>query len=133
MGFTNAYANTILKDLFASGRYIALATATPTASSSGSTIVEPSSSDGYTREDVDQGSFSAANRTITNEDYIYFPEATASWGTVTHLCVVSKKTGGDMYYFGAITDSSGNAGVSVGANTVPLFKPNTINISLDED
>ena len=35
---------------------------------------------------------------------------------------------GNLRYFGAL-----NASVAVSANTVPLFKPNTINISLDAD
>lgn len=135
MGFTTAYANTILKELFSSEKYIALATAAPNADSTGSTIVEPPAEAGYARSAVAAGGFTTADRTITNNNYIYFPEATSSWGTVKYLCVVSSATrgSGTLSYFGQITNTSGEVGVAVGANTVPLFKPKTINISLDTD
>lgn len=129
MGFTTTYANTILANL-ASGSYVALTTAAPTANSTGSNLSEPSSANGYARVAVNStnGNFAAAARVLTNGSYIYFPEATASWGTITHMCFVSAASGGALRYFGAL-----NSSVSVGANTVPLFKPGTINISLDAD
>lgn len=135
MGFTTAYANNILKNLFGDSKYVALATSAPTADSTGSDIAEPSAEAGYERSRVYDGNFSATNRTITNGSYIYFPEATSSWGTIRYLCIVSTKERGTgtLDYFGQITDSKGTVGVEVGANTVPLFKPNTINISLDAD
>lgn len=127
MGFTTTYANTILANLF-SGTYIALTTSAPTATTTGSGLAEPPADAGYARSEALNGKFSASNRAIKNGAYIYFPEATNSWGTITHMCVVSAKTAGDLRYFGAL-----NTSVPVAANTVPLFKPNTINISLDAD
>lgn len=126
MGFTTDYANTILTSLF-SGAYIALTTASPSASSTGSNLSEPSGN-GYARAQASQGSFSASARTIKNTKYVYYPEATGSWGTITHMCVCSAETGGQLRYYGAL-----NSSVSVSANTVPLFKPQTIQISLDAD
>ena len=122
------YANTILKNLVASA-YVALTTAAPTAASTGSGLSEPSGG-GYARVPLNttNGNFSAANRVLTNDAYIYFPEATASWGTITHVCFVTAASGGSLRYFGAL-----NSAVAVAANTVPLFKPATINISLDAD
>ena len=129
MGFTTNYANTILTSMF-SGAYIALATSAPTATTTGSGLAEPPAAAGYARSAAANGKFSAANRTIKNGDYVYFPEATDSWGTITHMCVVDNKDrgSGNLRYFGALNNS-----VPVTANTVPLFKPNTINISLDAD
>lgn len=132
MGFTTNYANTILTSLF-SGAYIALATSAPTATTSGSGLAEPPTAAGYARAEASTGKFKADARKIKNMEYIYFPEATDSWGMITHMCVVSAKTNGDLRYFGPVTNPSGEVGVAVGSNTVPLFKPNTINISLDAD
>ena len=128
MGFTTDYANTILQNLVGSA-YVALATAAPNASSTGSNIVEPSGG-GYARVQLNttNGNFKADARTLTNLAYIYFPEATSSWGTITHMCITTGASGGQLRYFGAL-----NSAVAVGANTVPLFKPGTINISLDAD
>lgn len=129
MGFTTSYANTILNNTFKDA-YIALTTSAPTATTSGSGLAEPPTSAGYARAAAANGKFSAANRTIKNGEYVYFPEATDSWGTITHMCVVDSATvkAGNLRYFGALNNS-----VPVSANTVPLFKPNTINISLDAD
>ena len=129
MGFTTNYANTILTSLF-SGAYIALATSAPTATTSGSGLAEPPTAAGYARTAASAGSFNATARKIKNKAYIYFPEATDSWGTITHMCVVdsANRGSGNLRYFGAL-----NSPVSVPPNSVPLFKPNTINISLDAD
>lgn len=129
MGFTTSYANTILTSLF-SGAYIALTTSAPTATTTGSGLAEPPTAAGYARAEASAGNFKSADRAITNQAYVYFPEATGSWGTITHMCVVDSQNrgSGSLRYFGAL-----KASVPVAANTVPLFKPNTINISLDTD
>lgn len=137
MGFTTDYANTILSNLV-SGAYVALTTVAPAADSTGASLVEPQlagmanpeDGNGYTRVQINttNGNFSAKNRKLTNQAYIYFPEATGSWGTITHLCFVTAASGGTLRYFGAL-----NSAVAVVANTVPLFKPESINISLDAD
>lgn len=129
MGFTTTYANTILTNLF-SGAYIALATSAPTATTSGSGLAEPPTAAGYARAAASAGNFKAADRAITNQAYVYFPEATDSWGTITHMCVVDSQNrgSGNLRYFGAL-----NTPLPVAANSVPLFKPNAINISLDAD
>lgn len=129
MGFTTSYANTILTNLF-SNSYIALTTSTPTATTTGSGLAEPPMAAGYARAAARTGNFKADARKIINQDYIYYPEATDSWGTITHMCIVTTDSigTGDLRYFGALKNS-----VPVTANTVPLFKPNTISISLDAD
>lgn len=122
MGFTTAYANSILSSLFAATS-IALSTTTPTAA--GGNVTEPPASAGYARASSADGSFSTLghDRVIKNTKYVYFPEATESWGTITYMCLMY---GNALRYFGAL-----NTPVTVPANTVPLFKPEAISISLD--
>jgi hypothetical protein len=117
MGFTTSYANTILTNAF-SNCYIAL------LDSSGNEV--STTGTGYKRAATSGGSFTASNGKITNGAYIYYPEAQASWGTITQMALYTAVTGGDKRYQGALT-----AAVPVAADTVPLFKPNAINISLD--
>lgn len=133
MGFTTTYANTILSNLV-NGAYIALTTAAPTASSTGGTLSEPSVGAGYAcvQINTNNGNFKTDKRNITNQAYIYFPEAISSWGTITHMCFVSAAQNGDLRYFGAL-NSPVAVTVTNGQGVVPLFKPNTINISLDAD
>lgn len=129
MGFTTDYANSILSNLV-SGAYAALATSAPSADSTGSSIAEPSTSANYARVALNStnGNFTAKDCVLTNQAYIYFPEATASWGTITHLCFVTGSSGGTLRYFGAL-----NSSVAVAAEHVPLFKTGSISISLDAD
>ena len=129
MGFTTSYANNILTTLF-NGAYIAITTAAPTATTTGSGLAEPLAASGYARSAASAGNFKVDARAITNQAYIYFPEATDSWGTITHMCVVDNQNrgAGNLRYFGALKSP-----VPVPANSVPLFKPQTINISLDAD
>lgn len=122
MGFTTAYANSILSSLF-KDTSIALSTTTPNAA--GGNVTEPAASAGYARSSSSDASFSTSghDRVIKNTKYVYFPEATESWGTITYMCLMAA---GTLRYFGAL-----NTPVTVPANTVPLFKPGAISISLD--
>lgn len=127
MGFTKNYADTILQNLF-SGAYIALGTGAPTETTDShgkvSYTLNEASGEGYERVAASVGEFKPDSGKIKNSKYIYFPEATQPWGTISHMYIVDGS--GTLRYFGAL-----NASVPVPANTVPLFKPNTINISLD--
>jgi hypothetical protein len=115
-----------LTSLF-SNAYLALSTTTPTEA--GGNVTEPDTSAGYARVAASNGTIKASDRAITNSTYIYYPEASESWGTITHVCIYDNaaRGAGTLRYFGAL-----NSTVAVAANTVPLFKPNTINISLDK-
>lgn len=123
MALTTEYANKILKDIF-DYHYLALSITAP--NTSGGNVSEPPSGANYYRVSATSGNFAAENKAITNQNYVYFPEATASWGTIQSLCVFDKYEGGNLIYYGALT-----APVAVNENSVPLFRPGTINISLD--
>lgn len=58
----------------------------------------------YARQSV---AFTVTDDTAASNATITFPTATASWGTVTHLAVVSSNTAGagTVYFYGALTSS----------------------------
>lgn len=125
MAVTKSYANTMLTNLF-SGGYIGLSTSQPKDDGTG--VNEPASSTGYSRVSATNGTFTPGTGTITNRGYIYFPEATASWGTVLYLCVFDGSAAGSrLRYFGALTTPK-----EIGAGSVPLFRPGSINVSIAE-
>ena len=121
MAVSVEYANTILEVLF-SGATIGLSTTTPNVN--GGDITEPAASAGYARVSASQGAFKADGGTIRNTAYVYFPEATDSWGTVTHLCVYGSSNNA-LRYFGAFTTPR-----LISANSVPLFRPGTLSVTM---
>ena len=126
--FTSSYAGTILSNLF-SGAYIGLSTSTPT--DTGTNITEPGTSAGYARVAASTGGMTVTDGTITNQNYIYYPESTASWGTVTYLFLSSSSsvgtTGSTVRYIGELTSS-----VAIGADTVPLFRPGALSVTITD-
>ena len=121
MAVSTDYANTILSALF-QGATIGLSTTAP--NKAGRNITEPAASAGYARVQASQGSFKAENGKITNKAYVYFPEATASWGTVSHLCIYGGTT---LRYFGAFTTPR-----QIVASSVPLFRPGALNVTMTD-
>lgn len=126
MPITKNYANSILSSLFSSA-YIGLSTTAPNIDGTG--VSEPPSSSGYNRVAASGASFTSSNGSITNNAYLYFPEASASWGTITHVCVFDgNSSSSKLRYFGALTVSK-----EIEANSVPLFRPQSISISVAEE
>jgi hypothetical protein len=108
--------------------YIALCTTTPTVTSTGSTIVEPSGN-GYARVDA-TGLFAAAvtgtPTTITNNGSITFPAATgAGWGTIISFALVDASSAGNMLAFGTLTASK-----TVDAGDIVSFASSQLTITL---
>lgn len=111
--------------------YIALSTTTPSAD--GSNFTEPASGTGYARVLI--GNYSqtntqlmtaASNGSISNTDnIIFFPEATSSWGTITHFGLFSAKTGGIPIMYGALSSS-----ISVPSGYIPIFRAGALTVSL---
>ncbi|MCR8656927.1 phage tail fiber protein [Paenibacillus endoradicis] len=96
--------------------YIALYTSNPTAADTGSEV----SGGGYVRKSV---TFSAPvtenaeiyhpgigalvtvpRRTIKSSAEIVFPVATANWNLITHVAIRDALTGGNLLYYGAVTN-----------------------------
>ena len=125
MAVTKSFANTLLTSIFASA-YIGLSSTKPATDGTG--VTEPLESAGYKRVASSGGSFSATNGTITNNAYLYFPEAPAAWGNVSYLCVFDGNTSSArLRYFGALKTPK-----DIETNSVPLFRPGSINISIPE-
>ena len=139
----NTYTkNKILKSLvgkdsaLGSTVYLGLSSTTPNAE--GGNITEPIGN-GYERVLV--GSYSqsgtqkfgdVSNDSITNNEIIYFPESTGSWGnTLTHFVLFTNKTGtGDSYVlaFGELTTP-----VTVSAaNAVVLFRKGELKVTYSD-
>ena len=124
-GMTGKTSNGLLPNC-----YIALSTTEPSAD--GTNFTEPSSVNGYARAIIGLNGQAATqvmgnpvNGSITNADIIFFPEATASWGTITHFGLFTAATGGTMMVYGALTTP-----ITVGANYVPLFRVGNFTLTL---
>ena len=65
------------------------------------------------------------NKELTNKDIIYFGEATGNWGTLTHYCLFSAATGGNLLAYGALTSP-----IAPVNGTVPLIRAGEIKITL---
>lgn len=125
MAVTKTFANTLLNSIFSNG-YIGLSGTKPGIDGTG--VSEPSGSAGYKRVAAAGGSFTASDGTITNNAYLYFPEATTAWGNVSYLCVFDGSgSGASLRYFGALKSPK-----DIEANAVPLFRPGSINVSVAE-
>lgn len=82
--------------------YVALYTSNPTAADSGTEV----SGGSYSRQSV---TFSApvvegGKQTIKNSAEVVYPIATADWGAITHVGIRDASTGGNLLYYGAITN-----------------------------
>jgi hypothetical protein len=62
---------------------------------------------------------------IENVLIIFFPEATASWGTLTHFGLFAGPTGGVPKIFGALTSP-----ITVGSGYVALFRVGNFSLSI---
>ena len=137
MAFTNTGSTAILNGLIGksssgplSSCYLALSSTTP--NQDGTNFTEPSSTVGYARAVVGLSSQSATqvmnppvNGTTQNKEIIFFPEASASWGTLTHFGLYSAANGGNLILYGALSSP-----ITVAANYVPLFRSCNSSLSL---
>lgn len=141
MALTNSYRNKIVNSLTARGSdltssgtsvYIGLSSTPPNPDGTG--ITEPVGN-GYGRALIgtyNQSStylFGAAvDGEAVNEKYIYFPEATGSWGAqLTHFVLFTNQTSSSSQYvlaYAKLTNNGEDAPITVtAANTVVLFRP----------
>ena len=136
---TQLTANSILNAFFGRSQYpslaptcyIGLSTTTPDAS--GNNFTEPAEDTGYAKVFI--GTYSQSNTqlmspasagTISNtNNIIFFPEATSSWGTITHFGIFSSKTATTPIMWGALTSS-----ISVPSGYIPIFRAGALNVSL---
>ena len=82
--------------------FVALCTADPTDTATGSTgLNEVANANGYARTGVTFGI--AASRRVVQSGAVTFPQASGTWGTISHWALVSTATygAGDMYAYGS--------------------------------
>ena len=104
--------------------YVGLSTADPTDGASG--LAEPSSGS-YARVATAGGDWNAAaSGAIDNANEITFPEATGSWGTITHLALFDAASGGNMIAHGALASST-----AVENGDIASFAAGALDITLD--
>jgi hypothetical protein len=100
-GMTTAAEGTVAA-LLLTNIYVGLYTAAPTDAGGGTEV----SGGSYTRK----GPYtfvqtSTGPTTWKNAAAITFPDATASWGTVTHFGIFTASTGGTLNFWGALAAS----------------------------
>lgn len=149
---TRTKANSMLYDLIRSVSgsnttyyWIGLSTTTPDVN--GNNFTEPVIPEGavdddgqaitvneYQRVSLADIMGTPSNAIIKNDAIIFFNEAEHySWGTVTHFGIFSSKTAGTPIFWGEIKDASGNLGVAVPQNHIPIFRAGKLQIGLDQD
>lgn len=142
MPFSTTYANNILNWMFGKSNslsshskvYIGLSSNDPEASNG---TFSELSGNGYHRVLISQSGetypdfiSSATNRSITNPKQINWTKATADWPNAKGFGLFTGETGGQPYFYGALTDSNGNkTEIEVPTGAVALFDPNTLKIS----
>jgi len=112
MSFSDYLENEVLDHIFGGADfprpatvYVALSTANPGEDGSG--IAEPSGG-AYARVAVTNNGTNfpaAAGGSKSNGTDITFPEATASWGTITYFAIFDASSGGNMLLYGALSSS----------------------------
>lgn len=104
--------------------YVALSTANPTDDASG--LAEPSGG-AYARVSTAAGTWNVASAgLIDNASEIAFAEATANWGTITHVALFDALTGGNMLWHGALAASK-----TVNTGDTFKFPAGALDLSLD--
>lgn len=104
--------------------YVALSTADPLDNGSG--MAEPSGN-GYARVQTSGTDWNAASGgSIDNVNDITFPEATGSWGTITHFAIFDAVTGGNMLVHGSLSASK-----SIDNGDTAKFAAGDLDITLD--
>lgn len=136
MAFTEQCSASILNELTGKQNrimpscYLALSTTPPNAA--GGNFTEPPAAAGYARTLIgtynSEGTWlmsTPSGGTTSNTNIIFFPEATASWGSITHFGLFDAKTGGNLMVYGQLS-----APVTVPANYVPLFRSGYFTMSI---
>jgi hypothetical protein len=104
--------------------YVGLSTADPTDDGSG--IAEPSGN-GYARVQTSASDWNTASGgAIDNANAITFPEATGSWGTISHFFLIDSDTGGNMLAHGSLGTSK-----AIGSGDTPKFSAGDLDVTLD--
>jgi hypothetical protein len=128
--FSDYWENEILDHIFGKGSYtpptiyIGLSTADPLDNGSG--LAEPTGN-GYARVQTTAADWNAAaGGALDNVNDITFPQATGSWGTITHFALFDTASGGNTLAHGALSASK-----TIGSGDTAKFAAGDLDVSLD--
>ena len=128
--FADYWENEILDHIFGKANYtpptihVGLSTEAPIDDGSG--LAEPSGN-AYARVQTSSSDWNAASAgSLDNANDITFPEATGSWGTITHFALFDAATGGNMLAHGELSQSK-----AIGSGDTAKFTAGDLDISLD--
>lgn len=109
--------------------YVALATAAITDAHTGATFTEVANANSYARVATAGADWNAAAAgAIDNANDITFPEASGSWGEVTHFCLCDSGTWGAGAVLG---HSILGAAKTIGSGDTPKFAAGDLDLTLD--
>lgn len=110
--------------------YVGLSTTAPDRGGSG--YSEPDAASGYARVMLGSPQQSATQKmgaanlgANANTEIIYFPEATAAWGTCAYFLIFSAATDGVLVAYGQLTDE-----ISPVAGTVPIIRVGDLTMAI---
>ncbi len=144
MPLSTSAKNTILNglvgksDAFGSSVYVGLSSTEPTVG--GGNINEPSGN-GYARVLVGVYNQSGTHKfgtpvdgVIRNDEIIYFPESTGTWGDpLRYFVLFTSSSGGTVLGFAEITNDGTPSPVTVNTDkTVVMFRTNMLAISFED-
>ena len=100
--------------------YLALFTSDPTDAGTGTEV----SGGSYARQSISWNTPSSG--ATTNSADVTFPQATANYGTVTHIGIYDASSAGNLLYHGALSASK-----SVETNDTFIVEAGDLSVSLD--
>lgn len=103
--------------------YLAVSTADPTDAGAGA--AEPSGN-GYARVATAPADWTRTDNVVENANQLSLPEATGSWGTITHFALYDALTGGNMVIHGSLSTAK-----VIAANETLRFPAGNLTFTLD--
>ncbi len=105
--FANYWENKVLNHIFGKGNYspptIYLALLTDAPTDDGSGLAEPIGN-AYSRVQTSASDWNqASGGSVVNSEDITFPQASGSWGTITHFALFDAASGGNLLAYGALS------------------------------
>jgi hypothetical protein len=128
--FSDHWENEILDHIFGKGSYtpptiyVGLSTADPLDNGSG--LSEPSGN-GYARVATSGASWTiSSGGSLSNAGDISFPQATGSWGTITHFALFDAASAGNMLTHGTLSQSK-----TITSGDTAKFAAGDLDVTLD--
>jgi len=125
MSFSNTFETRVLQWALTTGSptrptawWVALFTTDPTDAGTGTEV----SGGSYSRTAV---TFTVSGDTATNSGAVEFPEATGTWGTITHIGVFDAATSGNLVVHAALTASK-----AIASGDILRFPAGDIDVTL---